>query len=57
MTKAYDPYENMLHVMQTAADTLGLKDSDYEIFKYPERELKVSVPVTMDNGTVRVFDG
>ena len=57
MTKAYDPYENMLHVMQTAADTLGLKDNDYEIFKYPERELKVSVPVTMDNGAVRVFDG
>ena len=57
MTKTYDPYENMLNVMETAAQKLGLQSSDYESLKYPERELKVTFPVLMDDGTVKVFDG
>jgi glutamate dehydrogenase (NAD(P)+) len=36
---------------------LGLEEDDYVRFKYPERELKVSVPVKMDDGSVKVFEG
>lgn len=57
MEKAYNPYDNVLKVVKEAADILGYSDSDIEAIKYPERELKVSIPVRMDNGTTRVFQG
>lgn len=57
MSPKYNPYENMLSVVSNAADILGYVPSDYEAIKYPERELKVAVPVRMDDGSVRVFEG
>ena len=54
---AYNPYENVLKVMDEAAQILGYSESDIEPLKYPERELKVSVPVEMDDGSIRVFEG
>lgn len=57
MSKAYNPYDNVLKVVQDAADILGYDTSDIEALKYPERELKVSIPVRMDDGTTRVFQG
>ena len=55
MNQTYNPYENVLQVVQQAADILGYSDSDIEAIKYPERELKVSIPVRMDDGTTHVF--
>jgi glutamate dehydrogenase (NAD(P)+) len=57
MNKAYNPYENMLEVLEKSAKMLSLDENDYIAIKYPERELKVSVPVRMDDGSVRVFEG
>ncbi len=57
MSKTYNPYDNMLKVLEQAANLLGLEENDYEVFKYPERELKVAIPVEMDNGKMRVFEG
>ena len=57
MANTYNPYENMLRVLESAARQLGLKPSDYEAIKYPERELKVAIPVRMDNGEIKVFEG
>jgi glutamate dehydrogenase (NAD(P)+) len=57
MANAYNPYDNMLQVLETAAQKLGLTRNEYEAIKYPERELKVSIPVKMDNGDIRVFEG
>lgn len=57
MGKAYNPYENMLEVLEEAAKLLDLNPNDYEAIKFPERELKVSIPVKMDDGTVKVFEG
>ncbi|MDR2481020.1 MAG: Glu/Leu/Phe/Val dehydrogenase [Spirochaetaceae bacterium] len=54
---AYNPYENMLEVLEAAARKLGLQQNDYEAIKYPERELKVAVPVKMDDGKIKVFEG
>ena len=53
----YNPYENMLHVLDKAAEVLGCPRNDYEFVRYPERELTVSIPVTMDDGHVEVFSG
>ena len=57
MAHNYNPYDNMLQVLELAAQKLGLERNDYESMKYPERELKVSIPVKMDNGDLRVFEG
>lgn len=54
---AYNPYEEVLEVLDTAANMLGIEEKDYCVFRYPERELKVSLPVRMDNGTIKVFNG
>lgn len=55
--KKYNPYDNMLAVLEDAAHKLNLPESDYVALKYPERCLEVSLPVVMDNGTVQVFEG
>ena len=47
----------MLHVLDKAAEVLGYKKNDYEFVRYPERELTVSIPITMDDGHVEVFSG
>lgn len=53
----YNPYDNVLKVMNEAADILGYSDSDIAALKYPERELKVSFPIVMDDGSTKVFEG
>jgi glutamate dehydrogenase (NAD(P)+) len=57
MSEKYNPYDNMLRVLEKAANMLGLDESDYITVKYPERELKVAIPVEMDDGSIRVFEG
>ncbi|WP_461207670.1 Glu/Leu/Phe/Val family dehydrogenase [Clostridium sp. DL1XJH146] len=57
MAKSYNPYDNMLEVLDKAAKMLDLEENDYVALKSPERELKVSIPVEMDNGCIKVFEG
>ena len=57
MARQYNPYDNFLSVLDKAAKAVGMKEEDYVLIKYPERELKVSVPVKMDDGSVRIFEG
>ena len=54
---SYNPYDNVLATVENAANILGYKPAEYEAVKYPERELSVSVPVRMDDGSVKVFKG
>ncbi len=57
MSKDYNPYAEVLNIIEKTATMLGYDKNDYEAIKYPERELKVSIPVNMDDGTVKVFEG
>lgn len=57
MSRLYSPYEETLRTLEMAAEMLGLDEDDYIQLKYPEREIKVSVPVRMDDGSIRVFEG
>ncbi len=43
--------------VKVACDKLGLPGDVYEILKNPQRTLEVSIPVKMDDGTIRVFTG
>ena len=53
----YNPFDNVITVVEKAAKQLGYSSADYETLKYPERELQVSIPVRMDNGEIHVFTG
>ena len=57
MEKTYNPYDNVLRVVENAASILGYSEDQYSTLKYPERELQVSMPVVMDDGSVKVFEG
>lgn len=55
--KSYNPYDNMLEVLDSAAAELGLDKQDYITLRTPDRELKVSLPIKMDDGHTEVFEG
>ena len=55
MSKKYNAYDNFLTVLDKAAKAVGMPEEEYLAIRYPERELKVAVPVRMDDGRVRVF--
>ncbi len=57
MSGKYNPYDNMLAVLDSTAEMMKLEKNDYEMLKHPERELKVAIPIKMDNGELRVFEG
>lgn len=53
----YNAFENFRKTVADAAGKMKMPENDYITFLYPERELKVSFPVKMDNGKIRVFEG
>lgn len=57
MTNQYDPYENVIAIMQEAMIRGNIDQTMFEILKNPQRETKVYLPVEMDNGEIRVFKG
>lgn len=57
MAKKYDPYENVIAVMDEAMDKGHVDKYMFDILKNPQRETKVYLPVEMDNGTIQVFEG
>jgi len=57
MSKEYNPYNEVVDTIEEAARILNLDKNDYEAIKYPERELKVALPIEMDDGSIRVFEG
>jgi len=52
-----NPFEAMMYRFDRAAELLDLEPGIYKILRNPEKQLIVSVPVTMDNGDVEVFTG
>lgn len=56
-TTSYDPYENVVDVMEQAVEIGHINKSMFEIIKNPQRETKVYLPVEMDDGHVEVFEG
>ncbi|MBR5637985.1 MAG: Glu/Leu/Phe/Val dehydrogenase, partial [Pseudobutyrivibrio sp.] len=57
MENLYNPYENVLKVMDEAVELGGLSTDMYEMIRNPQRELKVYLPIRMDDGSVKVFEG
>ena len=52
-----NPLESMMSRFNIAAEILGLDEETYNVLKTPDKQVIVHIPVTMDNGKVRVFEG
>ncbi len=52
-----NPYEFALRQFGRAADHLGLDPGTRDVLSTPKRQLTVSIPVKMDDGQIRVFQG
>ncbi|MEM1963797.1 MAG: Glu/Leu/Phe/Val dehydrogenase [Candidatus Caldarchaeum sp.] len=48
---------NVLYMLKNAADYLNLDSGIHDVLKKPKRVVVVSVPVKMDDGSLRVFTG
>ena len=57
MQKHYDPFENVVQVMQEAMNVGKIDSRMFEILKNPQREVKVYLPLEMDDGSIKVFKG
>ncbi len=52
-----NPFEAMMSRFQTASQILGLEEQIYNVLKVPAKQVIVSLPVTMDDGSIRTFEG
>ncbi|MBV6645982.1 MAG: Glu/Leu/Phe/Val dehydrogenase [Cyclobacteriaceae bacterium] len=52
-----NPFESMMSRFHIAAQHLGLDDEVYNVLKSPVKQVITSLPVTMDDGSIRVFEG
>jgi glutamate dehydrogenase (NAD(P)+) len=50
-------YQTALEQLEIVADHLRLEPGIHEVLRHPKRELTVSFPVKMDDGSLRVFNG
>lgn len=57
VTEKHNPFRIAQQQLDEAAGILGLDHGTHAALREPMRELHVSLPVRMDNGTTRVFKG
>ncbi len=52
-----NPFEMAQQQLDMAAEKLGLEKAIHEFLRWPMRELKVTMPVKMDDGSTKIFHG
>ncbi|WP_353093046.1 Glu/Leu/Phe/Val dehydrogenase [Tissierella praeacuta] len=52
-----NPLESAQLQVKSACDALGLEPAVYELLKEPQRVIEISIPVKMDDGSVKIFKG
>src|SRR5438309_4471453 len=55
--KELNPWESQAARFDFAAQKLALDDGLWKILRYPNRELIVHIPISMDDGRIEVFTG
>ncbi len=57
MSTELNPFDISQRQLDEAAEWLGLDAATHQLLRWPRRELQVTIPVRMDDGTVKVFHG
>ena len=52
-----DPLASMMKRFHVAAEHLQLDEEIYNVLKSPAKKIIVSLPISMDDGSIRVFEG
>lgn len=52
-----NPFEAMMSRFHVASQILGIEEEIYNVLKSPAKQVIVTLPVTMDDGSIRVFEG
>jgi glutamate dehydrogenase (NAD(P)+) len=52
-----NPFKIAQRELDDAAERLGLDSTTHELLRWPQRELKVTLPVQMDDGTIKILHG
>jgi glutamate dehydrogenase (NAD(P)+) len=52
-----NPFEMAQQQLDTAAEKLGLESAIHEFLRWPMKEIKVILPIKMDDGSSRIFHG
>ncbi|MBI5442746.1 MAG: Glu/Leu/Phe/Val dehydrogenase [Deltaproteobacteria bacterium] len=55
MTADFNPFSMAQEQLDQAAETLGLDEGTHALLRWPMREVKVMLPVKMDDGSSRLF--
>ncbi len=53
----YNPLESMNRRFDTAVEILGLDKQFADVLRVPDKVVICNIPVTMDDGTIKVFEG
>ena len=57
MSEELNPFAIAQKQLDQAAEIMGLDPATHELLRWPMRELQVTLPVRMDDGTTKVFHG
>jgi glutamate dehydrogenase (NAD(P)+) len=57
IAKEFNPFLIAQRQLDEAAEIMGLDPAVHELLRWPMRELHVTMPVRMDDGTVKIFHG
>ncbi|NOZ88156.1 MAG: Glu/Leu/Phe/Val dehydrogenase [Deltaproteobacteria bacterium] len=57
MSGSLNPFEIAQRQLAQAAEILKLDEATHEMLRWPKRELAITIPVKMDDGTTKVFRG
>jgi glutamate dehydrogenase (NAD(P)+) len=52
-----NPFQAMIQRFDIAAKIIGLEQDVYEVLKNPSKLIEVNLPIKMDDGSIKVFDG
>ena len=51
-----NPFESMMSRFRIAAQHLGLNEETYDVLKSPDKQVIINIPITMDDGSIKVFE-
>ncbi|MHA1776682.1 MAG: Glu/Leu/Phe/Val family dehydrogenase [Promethearchaeota archaeon] len=57
MSSETNPFQNALKQLRLACDAMGINEDIYTYLSNPTRMVQVAVPVKMDDGHLKVFEG
>jgi glutamate dehydrogenase (NAD(P)+) len=55
MNERLNPFKIAQQQLHQAAEQLGLDEATHELLRWPQQELKVTLPVKMDDGSTKIF--